>query len=130
MAERVRVLAAVICRNDRYLLALRPAGKRHAGYWEFPGGKVEPDERDIDAMARELREELGVTLHALGQERGAFRDGESEFEITFIDVTIIGEPSALEHAALAWVAVHEFGAYTLAPSDAECARLIAQSTGA
>ncbi len=124
MAERVRVLAAVICRNDRYLLALRPAGKRHAGYWEFPGGKVEPNERDVDAMARELREELGVTLHTLGAQRGCYRDGDSEFEITFVDVTVLGEPTALEHAALAWVAPHEFEQYQLAPSDRVCAHTI------
>lgn len=126
MSERVRVLAAVICRDHRYLLALRPPGKRHAGYWEFPGGKVEPNERDVDAMARELREELGVTLHTLGEERGSYRDGESEFQITFVDVTIEGEPVALEHAGLAWVAAHEFAQYKLAPSDAACARTIAQ----
>ncbi len=118
------MLAAVICRNNEFLLALRPAGKRHAGYWEFPGGKVEPNERDIDAMARELHEELGVTLHTLGRELGCYRDGDSEFEITFVDVTIIGEPVALEHAALAWVRPHAFSEYKLAPSDAACARAI------
>ncbi len=127
MSEKVRVLAAVICRNHQYLLALRPAGKRHAGYWEFPGGKVEPDEHDVDAISRELREELGVTLHTLGSERGCFRDGESQFEITFVDVTIDGEPMALEHAALAWVAAHEFDQYKLAPSDLACARIIAEA---
>ena len=48
----------------RVLLAERPAGKHLAGYWEFPGGKVEPGELPLDALARELREELGIELRS------------------------------------------------------------------
>jgi 8-oxo-dGTP diphosphatase len=57
----VEVVAAVIERRDgHYLLAQRPAGKVYAGWWEFPGGKVESDETPGDALARELHEELGI----------------------------------------------------------------------
>jgi len=61
--KRVEVAAAVLLNPDgRFLLAQRPAGKVYAGYWEFPGGKVEPGERAADALARELHEELGIDV--------------------------------------------------------------------
>jgi 8-oxo-dGTP diphosphatase len=57
----VEVAAAVLQRDDgSFLLAQRPAGKIWAGYWEFPGGKIEPGESQHDALVRELREELGI----------------------------------------------------------------------
>ena len=60
---RVEVVAAVIERPDgSFLLAQRPAGKVYAGYWEFPGGKVEPGEPMAAALARELYEELGIEV--------------------------------------------------------------------
>ena len=62
-SARVEVVAAVILREDgRFLLGQRPAGKVYAGYWEFPGGKVEPDEPPLAALKRELREELGIEV--------------------------------------------------------------------
>jgi 8-oxo-dGTP diphosphatase len=59
----VRVAAAVLLRADgAVLLAQRPAGKPYAGYWEFPGGKLEPGETPAEALTRELREELGIVI--------------------------------------------------------------------
>jgi 8-oxo-dGTP diphosphatase len=59
------VAVGVVIRQDRaVLLADRPAGKPYAGYWEFPGGKVEPGEDVAAALARELREELGISIVA------------------------------------------------------------------
>jgi len=61
--KRIEVVAAVIERADGcFLLAQRPAGKVYAGYWEFPGGKVEPCESAPDAIRRELHEELGIDI--------------------------------------------------------------------
>lgn len=63
MQPVVDVAAAVIEHADgSFLLAQRPAGKVYAGYWEFPGGKVEEDEPVADALVRELREELGIDV--------------------------------------------------------------------
>ena len=60
---RIEVVAAVLQRPDSsFLLAQRPAGKVYAGYWEFPGGKVEPGEAPRAALARELHEELGIEV--------------------------------------------------------------------
>lgn len=65
MSAIVDVAAAVILRPDgAFLLARRPAGKVYAGYWEFPGGKVEPDEPLEGALARELHEELDIDVVA------------------------------------------------------------------
>lgn len=59
----VDVAAAVILRpNGEFLFARRPEGKAYAGYWEFPGGKVEPGERVEQALVREIREELGIAV--------------------------------------------------------------------
>jgi 8-oxo-dGTP diphosphatase len=61
----VDVAAAVVLRADgAFLLGCRPEGKVYAGYWEFPGGKVEPGEALEDALARELHEELGIDVVA------------------------------------------------------------------
>src|SRR4051812_35744912 len=60
---RIEVVAAVIFnKSGEFLLAQRPAGKPYAGYWEFPGGKVEPDEAADAALKRELHEELGIDV--------------------------------------------------------------------
>ena len=59
----VEVAVGILIRPDgRFLLTSRPPGKVYAGYWEFPGGKLEPGESVEQALARELHEELGVTL--------------------------------------------------------------------
>lgn len=64
MSEIVEVAAAVMLRADgsEFLLAQRPEGKVYAGYWEFPGGKVEPGETPRAALVRELHEELGIEV--------------------------------------------------------------------
>ena len=63
LPSRVEVVAAVILHGDgRFLLGQRPAGKVYAGYWEFPGGKIEPGEAPLTAVRRELHEELGITV--------------------------------------------------------------------
>jgi 8-oxo-dGTP diphosphatase len=67
MSDRVPVDVAagvLIDSNNRFLLTSRPVGKVYAGYWEFPGGKVEPGESIEQALSRELHEELGITIGA------------------------------------------------------------------
>ncbi len=113
----MRVLAAVIRRQGRYLLCRRPVRKRHGGLWEFPGGKLEPGETLARAAARELKEELGTELTAYGPVLFSHREVGSHFQIDFVSVEIAGEPEALEHEELRWVSAEELQGLTLAPSD-------------
>jgi 8-oxo-dGTP diphosphatase len=63
--SEVDVAVGVLIRTDgRFLLTSRPVGKVYAGYWEFPGGKVEPGETVVQALQRELQEEIGITIGA------------------------------------------------------------------
>ena len=113
-----RVVAAVIRDGDRFLICQRPAHRRHGCLWEFPGGKCEAGETDAQAITRELAEELGVEVTAVGDALFSASDPDSPFVIAFLPVGIRGEPLCIEHAALAWASRHEMTAYELAPSDA------------
>lgn len=125
----IPVLAAVIRRGDAYLVCRRPAHKRHGGLWEFPGGKLEPGESLADAARRELAEELGVAVVGVGRELFARRDPGSAFVISFVEVTIDGEPAALEHDALRWATAAELRGMELAPSDGEFVRWVSEGGG-
>lgn len=60
----VQVAVGVLVLDDgSFLLTSRPTGKAYAGYWEFPGGKLEADETVEEALRRELQEEIGITIH-------------------------------------------------------------------
>lgn len=112
------------------LICQRPPHKRHGGLWEFPGGKLEPGESDADAARRELLEELGVTVTAVGPELLTIHDEGSAFWIAFVPVDIDGEPTCLEHSALAWATADELAAYVLAPSDRRFAEwMVASGAG-
>lgn len=113
----VSVLAAVVQRNDRYLIGQRPFHKRHGGLWEFPGGKLEAGESYLDAAQRELAEELGVTALTVGSPLFSIADPGSEFLIEFIPTVIDGEPKCLEHLDLKWMSLEELASVQLAPSD-------------
>lgn len=113
----IRVLAAVIRKEGRLLVCRRPLHKRHGGLWEFPGGKIESNETNLEAARRELREELDVGVAAAGQELFAVRDPNSSFLIVFVEVAIEGDPVCREHLELRWCARPELDALMLAPSD-------------
>lgn len=113
----IRVLAAVAERDGRFLICQRPPNKRHGGLWEFPGGKCEGGETDLDAARRELREELGVAVVTVGRALFTASDPGSSFLIAFVPVTFEGEAACLEHTALAWETLESLDQYALAPSD-------------
>jgi 8-oxo-dGTP diphosphatase len=113
----IRVVAAVIEKNRKYLACKRPGNKRHGGLWEFPGGKVNENESDFDAVRRELSEELNVLTIEVGETLFKVPDPGTAFLVVFKDVRIVGEPQALEHSELRWATPLELIGFRLAPSD-------------
>ena len=109
MTKIVEVAAAVMMRADgrEFLLAQRPEGKVYAGYWEFPGGKVEPGESVRDALIRELQEELGITATECSPWlTRQFTYPHATVRLNFWRVTDwegeIGITAPLEHSAVDW----------------------------
>jgi len=103
------VAAALINPAGEILLAQRPEGKRLAGKWEFPGGKVEAGETPENALVRELQEELGITVVPQDLEPFWFlsHDYVAEFGFHLLMPVYLcrswqGAPKALEHADIAW----------------------------
>lgn len=120
----IPVVAAVVQRDGRYLVALRPGHKRHGGHWEFPGGKVASGETEADALGRELAEELGIRVRSVGPSLFRGRDGTSPFSVRFRRVEIAGEPEAREHDAVRWADPASLLRLRLAPVDARFAQEI------
>jgi 8-oxo-dGTP diphosphatase len=105
MAIPVDVAVAVLVRGDgQVLLAQRPVGKVYSGYWEFPGGKVEPGESAHDALVREIDEELGIEItHADPWITQVFTYPHATVRLHFFRATKwVGEPHAKEHQGLTW----------------------------
>lgn len=109
MTNIVEVAAAVMLRagGEEFLLAQRPEGKVYAGYWEFPGGKVEPGESIRNALIRELQEELGITATACAPWLiRQFTYPHATVRLNFWKVTAwdgeIGITAPLEHSAVNW----------------------------
>jgi mutator protein MutT len=114
------VAAAVIDPAGRVLIAQRPPGKHLAGGWEFPGGKLEPGEDRRAGLARELREELGITLS--GPPRPLIRARHRyDYGEVLIDMWVVrrysGEPRGLDGQALRWCTRDELESADLLPAD-------------
>jgi len=116
-SRTIDVLAAVIRKGDRFLVCRRPAGKRHPGLWEFPGGKAGTGESPAEAVARELREELGLELTRAGRSLLSLRDPGSPFVIHFLEAEVRGTIRPTEHAEIRWVTRTELLDLPLAPAD-------------
>jgi 8-oxo-dGTP diphosphatase len=123
----LRVAAGIVPQDGRYLLQRRPAGTHMAGFWEFPGGKLEEGETPAAALAREMREELGVEIDGvrpLWVIRHAYDD--REVELHFLAARIAaGEPRALQADAIGWYAPEAMPGLPILPADLEIvARLV------
>ena len=118
--SRIQVVAAVLRdREGRVLIGERPTGKPLAGFWEFPGGKLEAGEPAFDALKRELHEELGIRVrHAYRMLRFVHRYPEREVELDVWRVTAWdGKPASQEDQHLEWVLPEELKDWQLLPAD-------------
>jgi len=116
----VRVAAAVVLRpGGDVLLAQRPAGKAYAGYWEFPGGKLEPGETPRAALNRELHEELGITVVRASPwlvQRYVYPHAHVELHF-FRVFEWQGEPHGHDNQAFAWQTPGRFDVEPLLPAN-------------
>ena len=125
------VVAALIRRGERFMICQHPAHKARGLLWEFVGGKVESGETKEEALIRECREELAITL-TVGE---AFMDVTHEYpdltvHLTLFDATIAeGEPQRLEHNDIRWITPAEIGSYDFCPADVEILKEIAKRYG-
>lgn len=112
---------ALIDPDGRVLVAQRPPGKRMAGLWEFPGGKVEAGERPEDTVIRELHEELGITVKEACLAPFTFASHPyPDFQLLmplYVCRRWEGVATAHEHTALKWVMPRELSQYPMPPAD-------------
>ena len=115
------VVAALIWRGDKFMICQRPVHKARGLLWEFVGGKVEPGETKEQALIRECREELAVTL-SVGD---VFMDVIHEYPDLTVHLTLFnaiiaeGEPQMLEHNDIRWITSCEISNYEFCPADKE-----------
>ena len=120
------VVAALIWKNNKFMICQRPAHKARGLLWEFVGGKVEPGETKKQALIRECQEELAVTL-AVGD---VFMDVVHEYpditvHLTLFNATIAeGEPKKLEHNDIQWITPSEIQSFEFCPADEEILKKI------
>lgn len=122
------VVAALIWKDNRFMICQRPASKARGLLWEFVGGKVEPGETNEQALVRECREELDITLSV----------GDFFMDLVHIypDLTVHlflyhasikeGIPKLLEHNDLRWITAEDIPRYAFCPADTEILEIIKQ----
>ena len=120
------VVAALIWNGDRFMICQRPAHKSNALLWEFVGGKLEKGETKQEALIRECREELGITV-SVGEE---FFDVVHQYPDILVHLTIFnasiaeGTPMLLEHNDLKWILPEEIPQYKFCPADDDILEVI------
>ena len=122
------VVAALIWQGEKFMICQRPAHKARGLLWEFVGGKVEPGETKEQALIRECREELAVTV-SVGE---IFMDVVHEYPDLTVHLTLFhasiaeGEPQKLEHNDIRWITPREIPQYAFCPADVEILEEITQ----
>lgn len=127
------VVAALIWNNDRFMICQRPENKARPLLWEFVGGKVESGESKEEALIRECKEELDITLD-VGKE---FMEVIHKYPDITIRLTVFsakiaeGVPKLIEHKSLTWITLAEIAQYDFCPADVDIlAEMIKRSTDA
>ncbi|MEM9841501.1 MAG: 8-oxo-dGTP diphosphatase MutT [Pseudomonadota bacterium] len=125
--------AALINPAGEILLAQRPEGKAMAGLWEFPGGKIEPDESPEQALCRELSEELGITVSETDLNPITFASHTYDTFHLFMPLYLLknwrGAPRPNEGQSLAWVAPQDLHRYPAPAADIPLFEVLASQIG-
>ncbi|MDX6220137.1 MAG: 8-oxo-dGTP diphosphatase [Frankiales bacterium] len=129
LPTRVSVVGAALLRDERVLASRRTAPPHLAGFWEFPGGKVEDGESDVVALARELVEELGVTATIGGRLGGDLLIGDTAVLRVYLCTDMVGEPQLVDHDAHRWLSVDELDDVPWIPVDAPLVEELRQLLG-
>lgn len=125
----IEVVAALIWDKDKFMICQRPAHKAWGLLWEFVGGKVEPGETKEQALIRECKEELDITLSV----SDVFMNVVHEYpditvHLTLFNATITeGVPQKLEHNDIRWITPREISSYEFCPADKEILDKLLQS---
>lgn len=114
----VVVVAGLLVRGGKLLIAQRPEGKKRALQWEFPGGKAEEGETPAEALRREMREELAIDVE-VGRvfETLTHEYPDIHVEVHFLVCRTEQEPERREHARLEWVGPDELARYDFVEAD-------------
>jgi mutator protein MutT len=125
-----QVAAAIIISKGKVLLARRKQGDSHQGFWEFPGGAVEPGETIEECLSRELMEELGVAATVAEViARNAHRTARGSMDLVALRAHVESEEFKLTvHDAIEWVSPRDLGRYRLAPADVPIAAALIERT--
>ena len=120
------VVAAIIKKDDYYLLAKRNKEKYMGLKWEFPGGKVEKDESFEEALSREILEELNVNIEIHNKvAEESYQDDEINIVLHYYMCSLIDTDIVLsEHEAIEWVKKQDFLNYEFVPGDGDITSLI------
>lgn len=128
MKNRIPVVGGVLTQSNTVLAAQRGPGRSLAGYWEFPGGKVEGNETAEAALARELQEELLINV-VVGDfvTMTEFESGDAIVALsTYLCTISSGSPQLTEHTELRWVPVNELTRLDWAPADIPAVNLVVE----
>jgi 8-oxo-dGTP diphosphatase len=122
----IPVAAAIIKRGDLFLITRRASHKHLAGFWEFPGGKIETDETPEVCILRELQEELKIEVEVMSFLAEHVHDyGTIKILLkAYICLFIRGEFTLVDHDAVQWVTKDQLKLYAFAPADLPFLKLI------
>lgn len=116
----IKVVAAILQKEDKILIAKKREGKPLAGFWEFPGGKIEEGESAEESLVRELVEEMSIKVKVneyVGESIYDYGDGKVISLKGFTAEIVKGDIKLSDHDEYRWIKIEEANLYNLAPAD-------------